>query len=515
MSLCINPNCPQANNPDHFLYCQGCGSELLLAGRYRVTRLLSDKGGFGKTYEVADKQTVKVLKVLTNNHPHAVKLFQQESEVLSQLDHPGIPKGEGYFNYFTRNSQTPLHCLIMEKIEGIDLEEYQKNRNYQPINQELALDWLLQLTGILHEVHQQHFFHRDIKPSNIILKPDGQLVLIDFGAVRQVTQTVLAGAPNTRLYTSGYAPPEQERGYGVQQSDFYALGRTFVYLLTGKEPNDSAIYDFQNNDLNWRKYAVKIDTKFANFVDNIMAEKVSQRPENTSIILRQLQQIKQELYPQNTLICLPQSPQMAAVNNSSALARSPYGGFWLRWQASVIDNIIVIVLAIMTDKFLLLELSKLEFFSSLNTALIQDSNFLMYCLILSALGTTILGYLSPATIIYYIYAQQKYIKNILDYTPDLTIVALLTSFLLGFLLKWLYFVSLEASWLKGTFGKRICGLVVLDQYDKRISWKRANKRYWGKLLSTLTLYIGFMLAGWTERKRALHDFTAGTFVKRK
>jgi serine/threonine protein kinase len=202
MSLCINPNCQKPSNLDNSLYCQCCGSELLLKGRYRVTRLLSSKGGFGNTYEAIDNNGAKVLKVLINNHPHAVKLFQQETEVLNRLNHSGIPKGEGFFTYFARASKTPLSCLIMEKIEGVDLEEYLQERNFKPIEQKLALQWLFQLTNILNEVHRQNFFHRDIKPSNIILKPNGQLVLIDFGAARQVTATILAGQQNTQIYTS-------------------------------------------------------------------------------------------------------------------------------------------------------------------------------------------------------------------------------------------------------------------------------------------------------------------------
>lgn len=509
MSLCINPNCPKPNNPDNFSYCQGCGSELVLAGRYRVTELLSDKGGFGKTYELGKGKLAKVLKVLINNHPHAVKLFQQEAQLLCQLNHAGIPQGEGYFNYFPRDSQAPVHCLLMEKIEGIDLEEYQKQRNYRPIEQVLALDWLIQLSDILQEVHRHNFFHRDIKPSNIILKSDGQLVLIDFGAARQVTQTILVGAQNTRLYTSGYAPPEQERGYAVQQSDFYALGRTFVYLLTGKEPNDAAIYDFKDNVLNWRKYAGKIDRKLADFIDALMADKVSQRPENTSIILQQLEQLKQELYPQHTLACLPQAGRVTnAINNPPSLAVSPYGGFWLRWKASAIDNILVMVLAATADWFIILKLSELEYFSFLYTEFIGNNSFMLYCLFYTALGTTMLGYLSPVLLFYYLYTWQQHTGNFFW-------MALVISFLLGFILKWSYSIFLESSYLKATIGKLICGLAVLDKDGKRISLKRANKRFWGKFLSTLTLYIGFMLAGWTKRKRALHDFTAGTFVVKK
>ncbi len=101
MSLCINPSCPKPETPDNLLFCPACGSELLLEGRYRAIRQLGE-GGFGKTYEVSDgaKRTAatgdrnmpKVLKLLTNNDAKYVELFQREAEVLSRLNHPGIPQ---------------------------------------------------------------------------------------------------------------------------------------------------------------------------------------------------------------------------------------------------------------------------------------------------------------------------------------------------------------------------------------------------------------------------------------
>lgn len=236
MTLCINPQCQKPDNPDRHRFCQSCGSELLLGGKYRVTKLLSNKGGFGKTYEAEDQNGQPlVVKVLVNDHPKAIELFRQESEVLMMLHHPGIPKGLGHFSYFPRDNSSPLECLVMEKIEGQDLEDYQKQRNLQPISEALALDWLSQLTDILHEVHARNFFHRDIKPSNIILRPNGQLALIDFGAVRQVTATIIAGGQNTGIYTPGYAPPEQERVCGAPIG-FFCPGPYFCFFIDGQNP---------------------------------------------------------------------------------------------------------------------------------------------------------------------------------------------------------------------------------------------------------------------------------------
>ena len=173
MSLCINPHCPKPDdNPDKIMFCLGCGSELLLQGRYKVVKYLGG-GGFGKTYEIKERDNnLKVLKILHNNFPKAIELFQREAEVLSQLNYPGIPQVEadGYFVYHPRNSQEPLHCLVMEKIEGMDLYEYIKQREYRPIDERMAMQWLQELTTILQQVHNQNFFHLDIKPNNIMLR---------------------------------------------------------------------------------------------------------------------------------------------------------------------------------------------------------------------------------------------------------------------------------------------------------------------------------------------------------
>jgi eukaryotic-like serine/threonine-protein kinase len=111
MSLCISPHCSQPKNTDTILFCEACGSELLLQGRYRAMRRLG-AGGFGITYEVlrVHSNIPEVLKVLTETSPKAVELFQQEARVLSELRHPGIPHVEpnNYFVYFPRGSTDPV-----------------------------------------------------------------------------------------------------------------------------------------------------------------------------------------------------------------------------------------------------------------------------------------------------------------------------------------------------------------------------------------------------------------------
>jgi serine/threonine protein kinase len=302
MSHCLSPKCPKPADPQntHNLVCRHCGSQLLLQGRYRVKQLLGE-GRFGKTYEVDDRGTAKVLKVLLLNDPKALALLQQEARVLSQLPHPGIPRVEpdGYFTFFPKDRHQPLHCLVMEKIEGINLEEWQHQQN-QPLSQAQALSWLKQLVEILHQLHQQLYCHRDIKPSNIRLTRNGQLVLIDFGSAREVSHTSLVRVSSERdvisVTSPGYTPLEQANGKAVPQSDFFALGRTFVYLLTGKSPNDFP-EDPRTGELLWQHRAPQVSKSVTDLIDDLMAPLPSNRPHNAQVILQRIAAIDHTWQP--------------------------------------------------------------------------------------------------------------------------------------------------------------------------------------------------------------------------
>ncbi|NMF56475.1 serine/threonine-protein kinase [Pseudanabaena yagii] len=300
MRLCINPNCPIPDHPDNDNYptCQGCGSELLIDGCYTVTKLLSDSGGFGVVYEAENPagqpKILKVLKQDLNEDSKAVSLFQQEALVLGQIEHAGIPKIETYVHHILENGQT-LHGIVMQKIEGVNLEQWINQRNGQPIAQKRAIVWLRQLVEILALVHSKGYMHRDIKPANVMLSPSGQLVLIDFGTAREATHTYLAKIGGIQGVTSicsvGYTSPEQEKGFAVPQSDFYALGCTMIHLVTGKYPLDT--YNPDRDVFEWRASAPEISEEFAELIDALIARKPSDRPMNCESILKILKEIEQ------------------------------------------------------------------------------------------------------------------------------------------------------------------------------------------------------------------------------
>jgi eukaryotic-like serine/threonine-protein kinase len=503
MSLCINPNCQKTNDSDQNLFCRYCGSELLINGRYRIMKLLSDKGGFGNTYEAVDLHNQpRVVKILTNNHPKALELFSKEADVLTKLNHPGIPKGEGELTYFPRDGNTPLHCLVMEKIEGMDLEEYQKQRDNKPIDQGLAIEWLLQLANILDEVHSHNFFHRDIKPSNIILRGNGQLALIDFGAVRQVTATILGGGQNTGIYTPGYAPPEQEKGYAVQQSDFFALGRTFVYLLTGKTPTNPDIYDHYNNELNWEKHAPDLMPNLANYINYLMEEKANKRPPNSASLLKDITEINDQFHSPHRYENsnkFQQIPQTVVKQNKGYIVQ--YAGFWQRFGAAIIDNVFVTFLAIILASIIAL------FF--LMTGDLFDMEEVFTVGVFGGMGANVFG-LFVGVIMGLLIMVTPEDYNHTD--PDTLYVV---GLFVGIIFKWLYYTYFESSQKQGTFGKVMMGLAITDHKGDRLSFRSANIRYWSKIFSALIACFGYFCVAWTEKKQALHDFIAKSVVIQK
>lgn len=293
MSLCINPDCDRAKHKidqRQELFCSSCGSSLLLNNIYRVLQYLGS-GGFGWTYLVDNDGTHKVLKILHNTHPKAISLFDQEAEVLQKLSHPGIPSVDegGRFDYFPKRSTKTLRCLVMEYIEGDNLADYLAKQDFQPISESVAINWLHELVEILDLVHGAKYFHRDIKPSNIMIRNTGKLALIDFGTAREETQTYLQkqkGQNVTGIISVGYTPHEQAHGRAEYRSDFFALGRTFVFLLTGKEPDE--FEETLTKGLLWQQKAQGYSQALRDLIDYLMRPEVTDRPSNTQEILQKI-----------------------------------------------------------------------------------------------------------------------------------------------------------------------------------------------------------------------------------
>lgn len=281
---------------------------LLLDNRYRVIKKLG-QGAFGETWEVDDRGVHKVLKVLAQKNSKALEFFSREAEALKRFKHPGIPQVDPdcYFVYTPPNSES-IYCLVMEKIDGCDLKQWLDQ--HHSLTECQAIEWLRQLVEILTIIHDQNYFHRDIKPANIMLRNNGQLVLIDFGTVRHQDMTFYEKLPNcniTRVFTPEYAPREQIWGQAFYKSDFFSLGVTFIQLLTGRSPEefneDIVTGRFQEN---WRDSVPYISKELGDLIDEMIEPDPSNRPDNANLILFRLNLMAIKAFIDDSLRQLPQ-----------------------------------------------------------------------------------------------------------------------------------------------------------------------------------------------------------------
>lgn len=235
-------------NPDGF--CSTCGEDLragktgrlnpdtLLENRYVILKTIG-QGGMGAVYLALDTRLNNMLvavkemstKAVGGNLPAAIAAFQKEAALLISLHHPALPVIRDFFPHGQER-----WYLVMDHIEGRTLKEIIDERG--SISEPEVLGWARQLCEILNYLHSQNppIIFRDLKPSNIMLTPQGQIKLIDFGIARHFQQGI---STDTSAYgSSGFAPPEQ---YGENQtdarSDIYALGATLHNLLTGIDPS--------------------------------------------------------------------------------------------------------------------------------------------------------------------------------------------------------------------------------------------------------------------------------------
>ncbi len=294
MICCLNPDCPNPLNPDTQKLCQSCNTPLvpLLRNRFRVIRLLSDEGGFGRTYlsEDTDKLNERcVVKQLapkfqgTWSQKKAVELFAQEAKRLQELgEHPQIPTLLAYFE------QDNCLYLVQQFVNGQNLlSELQRRKVYKPAEIKAIL---LHLLPVLQFIHERGVIHRDIKPENIIRRHgDGRLSLIDFGSSKQLT-TRAQKKMGTSIGSHGYSPLEQIRdGKAYPASDLFALGATCFHLLTGISPFQLWLEHGYGWVTNWRQYLRSpLSAELDNVLDQLLKKDIQQRYQSADEVMRHL-----------------------------------------------------------------------------------------------------------------------------------------------------------------------------------------------------------------------------------
>ncbi len=206
----------------------------VIAGRYEILKEIGH-GGMSTVYLANDTHmnrnwaVKEVAKEGLGQNDKAVSNSPvAEAHLLKRLDHPFLPRITDIIDNDT------TFYIIMDFIEGESLDKVLKEYGAQP--EERVIEWAMQICDVLSYLHNQKppIIYRDMKPENLMLKPNGNICIIDFGIAREYKEQNLSDT--IALGTPGYAAPEQYNGQTDQRSDIYALGMTMCHLLTGVYP---------------------------------------------------------------------------------------------------------------------------------------------------------------------------------------------------------------------------------------------------------------------------------------
>ncbi|WP_055076151.1 protein kinase domain-containing protein [Pseudanabaena sp. 'Roaring Creek'] len=287
----------------------------VISGRYQIIQNLGG-GGFGQTFlaedlQLPDHQKCVVKKLSpTSNDAFVVKiasrLFETEARVLHKLgSHDRIPR---LLAHFEEDSE---FYLVQELIEGDDLtqELIAKDRTVDgyPVGrmkETQTIAFLMDILETLDFVHQQGAIHRDIKPANLMRRrADGKIVLIDFGAVKQVGTATAIGS-TVAIGTDGYMPNEQAIGKPRPCSDLYAVGAIAIQGLTGLAPNLLS-ENLETGELAWRyapahaafKYRAVVSDGLARIVDKLVKYDFRDRYQSAEAVLTDLRKLDSAIAP--------------------------------------------------------------------------------------------------------------------------------------------------------------------------------------------------------------------------
>ena len=271
--------------------CAHCGQPVLLRSptdSYRLERRLGE-GASGVTFDAVrlidgQRVCIKALSFRGMTSFEAERIFKRETNILRQLRHRQIPS---YFDDFTAGSGRNFALyLVQELIDGVDLATEVSNRRPTTDQVLTTLDELLSVLEHLHSLAPP-VVHRDIKPKNIMRRRDGQLVLIDFGAVKDAVHASFD--PGMSLVgTVGYMAPEQLRGQASPASDLYAVGMVGVFLLSGQEP--ASLID-ERHEVQWER-ALSAPEPIVAWLRQMTAPVISERPSSAREARRLLTQAR-------------------------------------------------------------------------------------------------------------------------------------------------------------------------------------------------------------------------------
>jgi len=204
-------------------------------GRYKIVDRLG-KGAMGVVYNAHDSLmersvAIKVMMTDLEDDPETSSRFYREARAAGQLVHPNI------ITIFDMGEDDGRPFIVMELLAGQTLNKYMERPEAADI--ETKIDLMLQICAGLHAAHTHGIFHRDVKPGNLLVRPNGELKIVDFGIARLASSNMTASG--LIVGTPDYMSPEQTRGPDVdQRSDIFSAGAVFYLMLTGRKPFSAA-----------------------------------------------------------------------------------------------------------------------------------------------------------------------------------------------------------------------------------------------------------------------------------